>query len=92
MIGRLTLFYNDKKKLAGDPNPFDFRYDTQILPFGSVGVGFMVADPEHPGMPKELLEPGYMTDEQEQSWVQLVRDARTLLILGYLPEEEESHA
>lgn len=82
MIDRVTLFYNNEKKLAREVNPFELRYDTQILPRGSVVVGFMVADPEHPGMPKELLEPGYMTDKQEQSWVQLVQDARTLLIMG----------
>lgn len=71
-----TIFFNDAQWMAYEPC-FDSRFDGQILPSGSVVVGFMSWDGREV---KELLSPPAMNEAQEADWERVVGEARGLLL------------
>lgn len=65
----------EEKELAGRPC-FDVRFDTQKVPQGAYVVGFLVYEE---GGVKELISPGYMTQEQKENWQTALNFARAVL-------------
>jgi hypothetical protein len=71
-----TIFYIDEQFLSGKSEPFGVRYDTQILPQGSIVVGFM----KHDGRGvQEILDPPSMNKDQECHYQRVLEEARGVL-------------
>jgi len=70
-----TIFYVDEQYLGRQSEPFGVRYDAQILPFGSIVVGFMKWD----GGVQEILDAPHMTHRQGEHLESVLQEARVVL-------------
>ena len=77
MATTATIFYSNDQMLTNQDNPFGIRYDSSILPTGSVVVGFMRW---YDGQVQELLDWTLaLSTNQEQAWNDTLNKARATL-------------
>lgn len=86
-----TVFFIDSQKLAGHDNPWGVRYDSQVLPMGSVVVGFMRTRVSSGGAwVQEVIDRPYLAPNQVSSWIETLDSARAAL-LGSSAHGEYDH-
>ncbi len=74
-----TIFYVNEQWLSGQDNPFGARYGSQILPMGSVVVGFMRWNGQRREVEELLDDMLFVAPNQEQSWNDTLGEARAVV-------------
>src|SRR6266705_3794962 len=87
-----TIFYIDEQWLRGDDNPWGVRYGSQILPRGSVVVGFMKWDGQNQAVQELLDDTLYVRPNQERDWNNALGEARAVVRGLPLLESPPTHA